>query len=391
MLFQALAAAAAIAAPVAHEAPAQPTPESAAQTMTVSPLTVHPLPAATPPVATINVPSDESAQGGVWASVWPQDAYRAGIAGHVILSCQIDRFGIAEWCQVASEQPLGKGFGAAALELRPTLKIKPAMGPDGPTDAVMNIAVEFKPPDPHFDFGTNRGGGPVGERAGGGGMNYEFSDVTMSGNPLQRRSISMLNNPVWASTVGYGDLVRAYPSKAGGMEGYAVAHCQVGRKADLGGCMVIREDPDKHGFGKAALALASKFHVDPTWASAPGHAQLWVDIPFRFPAPGSAENRRVNSPYWLAGFDPDQALKVYPPEAAEKGVASGHGVAKCVITADGSLSDCAPAEADPEGLGFSEAAAKLAATMRMNPWTPDGSPVDGAVVRIGVRLDLKPQ
>ena len=41
------------------------------------------------------------------------------------------------------------------------------------------------------------------------------------------------------------------------------------------------------------------------------------------------------------------------------------------------------------GLGFSEAAVKLASTMRMNPWTIDGAPVDGAVVRVGVRLNLK--
>jgi hypothetical protein len=72
-------------------------------------------------------------------------------------------------------------------------------------------------------------------------------------------------------------------------------------------------------------------------------------------------------------------------------VTSGHGAAKCVVGPDGTLSDCAPAEGDPDGLGFSEAAVKLAETMRMNPWTADGSPVDGAVVRVGVRLDLRPQ
>ena len=32
---------------------------------------------------------------------------------------------------------------------------------------------------------------------------------------------------------------------------------------------------------------------------------------------------------------------------------------------------------------------KLAATMRMNPWTADASPVDGAIVDVAVRLNLK--
>ncbi len=390
MILEALAAAVVAVAPPDANASEQVSGPSS-----VAPVVIPPPAPNTPPAATINVPSDDTVQGGVWASVWPEDAYRARIPGHVILSCGVDRYGIAEWCQIASEKPPGKGFGAAALELRPTFKLKPATGPDGPADAVMNIAVEFNPPNPRIDFGRGRDGGPVGERSGSTNIlspQAEFSDVTMFGDPLQRRSIAMLNNPVWASTVSYADLVRAYPPKAGGMEGYAVAHCQVSRKGGaLSGCMVIKEDPDKHGFGKAALALAAKFKVSPEWAAAPGHAQLWVDIPFRFPAPGGAENRRVASPYWVSGFDPEQALKLFPPEAAAKGLSSGHGIAKCVVGPDGALSDCAPVEADPEGLGFSEAAAKLASTMRMNPWTPDGSPVDGAVVRVGVRLDLRQQ
>ena len=395
MMLETLAAVVVVAAPSNPSAAQGAPPTEVRGASSVAPVVVPPAAPNTPPAATINVPSDDRAQGGVWASVWPQDAYRARIAGHVILSCEIDRYGLAEACQVASERPTGKGFGAAALELRPTFKLTPAVGPDGPADAMMYIAVNFDPPDPHFDFGRGREGGPVGERAGSTNIlqpQQELTDLTMWGNPLQRRSIAMLNNPVWASTVSYADLVRAYPPNAGGMEGYAVAHCQVSAKGGaLSGCMLIKEDPEKHGFGKAALALAAKFKVAPEWARAPGHPQLWVDIPFRFPAPGGAENRRIDSPYWVSGFDPEQALKVYPPEAAAKGLATGHGVAKCVVGPDGTLSGCAPVEADPEGLGFSEAAAKLAETMRMNPWTPDGSPVDGAVVRVGVRLDLKPE
>lgn len=375
MILETLAAVALAGAPQDAGAPPAPTP--------VSPVVVPAPPKAStePPAATVNVPTDDTAAGGVWASVWPQSAYRARISGHVVLRCDIDRHGLAEWCKVGSETPAKQGFGAAAMQLRPTFKLKPATGPDGPVDAVMNIAVEFKAPDPRLDFGGARGGGEPGET----------SNVTMFGDPLLRRSVSMLNNPVWVRTVGYDDVVNAYPAKAGGAEGYVVAHCQVGSKGALSGCQVIREVPEKHGFGKAALGLASKFQVAPEWAVAPGHAELWVDIPIRFPAPGAAESRTMTSPYWVSGFDPDQALRMFPPEAAAKGVTSGHGVAKCVVAQDGSLTDCAPQEADPDGLGFSEAAAKLASTMKMNPWTVDGEPVDGAVVRVGVRLDLKSQ
>ncbi|MFI4935009.1 MAG: TonB family protein [Caulobacterales bacterium] len=368
-------------------AAAAPPPDAQPAT-SVAPLTVAPEPKnGPPPAATINVPMDDSAMGQ-FASVWPESAYRARISGHVVLSCDIDRHGLAEWCKVFSEKPLGQGFGAAAVQLRPTFKLKPAQDASGPIDQVMNIAIEFKAPNPQIDWGANREGGSMGEKAGSGS---DYSDITMSGDPLVRRSIAMLNNPVWTSTVSYEDLMRAYPSKAAGVEGYAVAHCEVSRKGGVSGCQVIKEDPEKRGFGRAAVSLASKFRVSTEWASAPGHADLWVDIPIRFPAPGVAEDRAVTSPYWVAGFDPDQVLKVYPPEAQSKGVTTGHGTAKCIVAEDGSLTDCAPAEANPDGLGFSEAAAKLASTMKMNPWTDDGAPVDGAVVRVGVQLTLKSQ
>ena len=122
MVLEALAAAVVAAAPPSQ----QPTP--------VSPLSVRALPKGKhPPIAvTVEVPDDETATGGIWASVWPKDAYKDRINGHVVLRCNVDRYGLAETCEVAQESPEGKGFGEAALELRPTLKLKPALGPDGP-------------------------------------------------------------------------------------------------------------------------------------------------------------------------------------------------------------------------------------------------------------------
>jgi TonB family protein len=365
MILEALAAAATASAPPA-EAPATP----------VSPLTVRPLPPPAvpppnaPPAATVGVPTDDNG-GGHFASVWPEGAYRASIVGRVVLSCEIDRFGLAEWCRVVAETPQKMGFGAAALELRPTLKLKPAVGPDGPVDKIMNIAIEFTPHNLQL--------GPGGDMA------------TFAAPAMQRESVTMLDNPVWASTVSYADLIHAYPAKAGGVAGYAVAHCAVNPNGSLTACQVTKEDPEKHGFGKAAIGLAERFRVAPPWTKPPHRSFLWVDVPVRFPAPGADDDRAVSSPYWVAGFDPDRALKVFPKEAADKGLSSGLGVAKCTVAVDGSLSDCAPQPADPEGLGFSEAAVQLASTMRLNPWLADGEPVDGTSIEVRVRLNLKPQ
>jgi TonB family protein len=139
-------------------------------TPSASPLTVHP-PAtprgkAPPPAATIAVPSDETAMGH-YASVWPRAAYEARIAGSVTLRCDIDRYGLAETCEVAAETPAGKGFGRAALLLRPTFKLPPARDASGPIDSTMLIAVDFKPPDTQVDvLGDSGGQGAIAECGG---------------------------------------------------------------------------------------------------------------------------------------------------------------------------------------------------------------------------------
>ena len=96
------------------------------------------------------------------------------------------------------------------------------------------------------------------------------------------------------------------------------------------------------------------------------------------------------APAWLTSLDPKKTPKLFPPEAVTAGLTTGRGVARCTVAADGTMTACAPEAGDPDGLGFSEAATKLASTMKMNLWSSDGAPVAGGVVRIPVRLNLKP-
>src|SRR5215831_8954545 len=109
----------------------------------VAPVTVTPAPA--PAAATLKMGSDD--ESAELFAVWPATAYHVGDAGKVTLSCKIDVYGLAETCSVLSEYPERKGFGRAALELRPTIKLAPPRGPDGaPTAKVMTINVRFDPP-----------------------------------------------------------------------------------------------------------------------------------------------------------------------------------------------------------------------------------------------------
>ena len=388
-MFVQIVAAAAVAALTASEG--QPASSQAAGATTVTPLVVAPLPKGEkgpPPAATIVMRTDDGASE--FASAWPESAYRSGTPGHVTLNCDVDRYGLAEWCQVASESPEGKGFGRAAMVLRPTFKLTPAMGADGPIDSMMTIAIEFRPPDVHVDFIGGESAAQGANEGCGGGSSKPCPQMLLTGNPMQRRSVTMVDHPIWAEAAGFADLAAAYPSGAGDVEGYAVAHCAVERSGSLDGCQVTKEAPEKRGFGPAAVKLARKFRLAPQLVRLKPGVELWVDIPIRFPPPGAGRARTVASPTWTASYDPDTALKVFPPEAAAKGLTTGRGVARCVVAADGSLTDCTPETGDPEGLGFSEVAAKLASSMKMNPWTSDAAPVDGAVVRVAIRLNLKP-
>src|SRR5438270_6518443 len=134
LLIALLAAAAAGAAPA--PAPSQ---------NTVSPLVIQGFPKDAPPVeAAVTIGSGDFV-GPQDVSIWPAGAREAGVGGDVVLACLVDVHGLAETCRVAYERPRGKGFGAAALALRPTLKLKPHQGPDGPVEATMNIAIGFRP------------------------------------------------------------------------------------------------------------------------------------------------------------------------------------------------------------------------------------------------------
>ena len=361
------------AAAVAAEPPAALPPK------VVSPVVVTSQPKRSPPVdAPLIVSGDEDSPTNQQVSIWPAGAYQVRASGQVTLACFINAEGFAERCRVAYEEPLGRGFGKAALAMRPHIKVAPRKGPDGqPVAGEMNVGLTFRAPD--TDIQTAMDTNTTGHAAW----------VEVTHNPLPIKKITLMNNPVWAAAPDFDAVASAYPEKAGGVSGYAVAHCTVAMSGELGNCKVATEDPARAGFGPAAVKLASRFRVRPeVMARAPKGEPIAVDVPIRFAPPGAA--RVVEAPTWIAGFDPDAAVKLFPPEAAAKGLTTGRGVARCRVRPDGGMADCAPDSADPDGVGFAQAAARLAATMKMNLWSADAGPVEGGTVRVAFRLNLKP-
>jgi len=384
MILAILAAVAATAAPADAATQSSQGTSAEGTPVEVSPLVVRPK---APATATVQMDTADDwihkPDNATILSIWPAGAYEARRSGKATLTCKVDVHGLAEECVVASESPPGKGFGAAALLLRPTFKLKPAMGPNGPVTAMMNIPIVFNAED-------NDNIQPDMSSAARGSMENDQhpAGISLNGTRPEMRAVTTLDHPIWAQAASFEDVARAYPAKGGGVEGYAVAHCHVERSGDLTGCELRKEIPENRGFGKAVVMLAAHFKVTPESARAPHRTPLWVDVPIRFPPPGATLARVVESPTWVAGFDPLIVPKLFPPEAAAQGLTTGRGVARCVVAPDGTLTDCTPLPGDPEGLGFSQAAVKLASAMRMNPWTADGGPVDGAVINIPIRLNL---
>jgi TonB family protein len=335
----------------------------------VSPLVVRPQASRPPPAdATVDMAGDDESPRGNGVSIWPAGALQQRWQGAVTLTCWINLEGLADWCRVAFERPAGRGFGAAAMAARPHIKVAPRKGPDGaPVAGLMNVAMSFKT--------SKTDTVPVLGKI-----------LAHAHNPVSNARITLMTNPVWAKTPTFEAVERAYPRTGGGAGGFAVAHCQVHEDGRLSRCGIATEAPRDQGFGAAAVKLATDFRVQPgIMARAPKGEPIAVEVPIRFPAPGAP--RTVTAPSWLQGFDTQAAPKLFPPQAAAKGLTSGHGVARCVVGADGALTACAPAGDDPEG--FSQAAAKLAGAMRMNLWSADARPVEGGTVYVGMRLDLK--
>jgi hypothetical protein len=260
--------------------------------------------------------------------------------------------------------------------MRPDIRVAPRKEPDGtPIAGLMNIALSYKAPDTQ-----------VQEKPAAGLYSGFRGAIGISGNPLPNTRITLMTNPIWAEAPTFEAVERAYPKNGRGADGLGVAHCRVREDGRLSSCRMASEAPRKQGFGPAAVKLAAQFRVQPEiMARAPRGEPIEVEVPVRFAPPGAV--RTVSAPSWLRGFDPNAAPKLFPPEAAAKGLNSGRGVARCVVGADGGLTACAPDGDDPEG--FSAVAAKLARAMRMNLWSADARPVEGGTVHVAIRLDLK--
>jgi TonB family protein len=175
------------------------------------------------------------------AAAYPARARAAGVSGTVNLTCEMGRDGHPKDCEALTEKPSGYGFGHAAAKLAEKLK----------------------------DEGTSRYHQNI------------FIPVTFDAAVLKGEA--MVTKPEWVSLPTPEDLNASFPKTENGVNQVRVVlGCTVEAGGALGACAVADETPPGQGYGAGALALASKFRLEPWGADGSATVGAKIKLPIRY-------------------------------------------------------------------------------------------------------------
>lgn len=293
--------------------------------------------------------------------VLPYEAARKGVSGRAVLNCTVTTTGAVRDC-VPEESPSGYGFGGAALLLASEFLMKPATQDGRAIEAKIRIPIEFKL-------------------------------RTMSEWELKNaKTVYEINTADWTATPSLAQFEAAYPValRGKGVSGTTVFQCHFKKDGRLQACDQLNETPQGQGFGKAAKSLLPLFRANMAFFGDKPSSQLLITLPFHFVDPQSPDwaNRTVPKPIWIRAPEAEAVLAAFPAKARTAGLKTGRAVVRCVVDSSGGLTGCTPNEETPAGMGFGQAAVTTAQAFAMLRWSPEGSPTEGVVFDMPIRIRL---
>jgi len=300
---------------------------------------------------------DEGSQKG-WrpqftASV-PPDKMKAAfpkgatMSGRAMLGCAATRDGKLVDCKVLKEDPVGQGFGEAALSVVGYERIK--------TKDETGASVEGRPVRTSFHF-------------------MAPGDA----------------NPTWVRRPTGQDLANVFPAKAidKGVGGRATIHCQVTVEGFLQNCKVVSEAPEGMGFGAAALQLTPQLLMKPMirgGKAVPGGA---ATIPIIWEAPKANRGITLSTPVvldppWSQVPTQAEIKAAWPAEAQD--LDSGQAALRCNLNGSGLLSHCDVISENPRNKGFGKAAKTLSKSFRVSADPADSRAIKKYTVDVPFRF-----
>lgn len=191
-------------------------------------------------------------------------------------------------------------------------------------------------------------------------------------------------NTGWLRTPTSDEIAEAMPARAraAGVSGTATLRCLVNAAGALSQCAVVSEQPAGFDFGAAALRLSDSFRTAPVvdGRSVDGATAMIPMVFMNFDAQGRTQVALINNPPWIRTPSAADVKAAYPPQAAS--VAGGTASVRCDFQSNGQTRTCVVRQVSPEGLGFGEAAQKLAAGFVIN-----ARPLDAATLQL-VNADI---
>ena len=158
------------------------------------------------------------------AAAYPAAAKAAGVTGRADLSCAVANDGSLEACKIALETPADRGFGAAALSLKPLFKM---------------------------DMASPTGAAAKGKRLR---LPVRFG-VRTNAPPLRAAKFKDPGSYAWAAPAG-----PYWPDRAlrMGRGGFVQVDCVVGDDERLQDCVVANAEGEDVGFVDSVLKMAQQ-------------------------------------------------------------------------------------------------------------------------------------